>query len=107
MRGCAFGKGPVESPNGTVDMGAEALVHGVHIAERGRIEEHGVPGRLGPAGIGIAVEREISGEPGRIDEIAEGGEIFEKKWREECGRGEDDELRLKFGVTGENADAAG
>ena len=105
--GDAFGKSPVERPDGAVHMGTEALVHGVHVAKRGGIEEDGVPGRIGAAGIWIAIEGEIGGEPRGIDKIVERGEIFQKIRSEKSRGGEDDELGLKFGVAGENADTMG
>jgi len=45
-------------------------VCGVDVAESGRVEEDGVPGGFGAAGIGEAVEREICGEPGGVGEVA-------------------------------------
>src|ERR1700752_2212989 len=59
LRGGAFGKSPVKSPDGAVHVGAQALMHGINIAERGGIQENRVPGWLGASGIRVALEREI------------------------------------------------
>ena len=106
LRRRAFGESPVKRPDGAVHVGTEALVHGVHVAKRGGIEEDGVPGRIGAAGFWIAIEGEIGGEPRGIDKIVEARKIFEEIRRKEGGRGEDDEFGLKLGVAGEDADAA-
>ncbi len=34
LRGRAFGEGPVKGPDGVVDVSAEALVHGIDVAQR-------------------------------------------------------------------------
>ena len=81
-------------------------MHGVDVAERGGIEEHGVPGRLGSAGFGIAVEREVGSEPGGIDKIMERRKIFQKVGSEKSGGGKNDELGLKLGFLGKDARAA-
>src|SRR6202007_215985 len=88
------------------DVSAQALMRGVHIAERRRIEKDCVPGRLGAARIRIAVEREIGGEPRGINKIMEVRKIIEEIGSEEGGRGKDDEFRLKLRVARENARAA-
>ena len=103
LRGGAFGEGPVKSPDGAVDVGAQALVHGVNVAERRGVEEDRVPGRLDAAGVGIAFEREVGGEPWGIGEIVERGKILEKIRSEERGRGKDDEFGLEFDVARKNA----
>jgi len=103
LRGGAFGESPVKSPDGAVDVGTQALVHGVDVAERGRVEKDGVPGRFGAAGFGIAIEGEVGGEPGGIDEIAEARKILEKIRGKKGGGGEDDKFGLKFGFPREDA----
>ena len=35
LRGCTFGEGPIKGPDSAVDVGAEALVHGVDVAKGG------------------------------------------------------------------------
>src|SRR5713101_2867591 len=102
LRGRSFGESPVKRPNGAVHIGTQALVNCVNVAERWRIKEDGVPGRLAATGFGITVESEVGGEPGRIDKIVETGKIFQKIWREECGCGKNDEFGLKLGVAGED-----
>src|SRR5205807_508615 len=102
----AFSESPVKGPDGAVDVRTQALVHGVNVAERGGIEKDGVPGWLGAAGFGIAVESQVGGEPGGIDEIAEVGKILEKIRSEERGGGEDDEFASEFSVACEDANAA-
>src|SRR6266567_523262 len=106
LRGGAFGESPVKSPDGAVDVGAQALVHGVNVAERGGIEEDGVPGGLGATGIGIAVKRKVGGQPGRINKIAQAWEIFQEVRREKRGGGENDKFGLKLSFAGEDADTA-
>src|SRR6266478_6394085 len=103
LRGSAFGEGPVERPHGAVDVGAQALVHGVDITQRGGIEKDGVPGGFGAARVRIAIESEVGGKPGGIDEIVKPGKLFEKIRSKERGRGEDDEFGLEFGVAGKDA----
>ena len=73
LRRGAFGESPVKRPDGAVHVGAHALVHGINVAQRGRIEEDGVPGRLSAAGFGIAIEREVGGEPWGIDKVVKAG----------------------------------
>ena len=52
LRGSAVGERPVKRPDGAIHVRAQALVRGVDVAERGRVEEDVVPGGLGAAGIG-------------------------------------------------------
>ncbi len=63
----------------------------------------GVPGRLGASGVGVAIEREVRGEPRGIKEIVEARKILQKIRSEESGRGKDHEFGLKFSVAGEDA----
>ncbi len=106
LRRRSFGESPVKCPHGAVHIATQALVHGIDVTECGRIKEDGVPGRLGAAGFGIAIERKIGSEPGGIDKITEAGKILEKIWREKRGCGKNDEFSLKLGVAGEDACAA-
>jgi hypothetical protein len=71
--GSAVGEGPVKRPDGAVDVGAEALVHGIDVAERRRVEKDGVPCGLRAPRIGEAFESEIGGEPRRVNEIVRWG----------------------------------
>ena len=71
LRGVAVGQRPVKSPDGFVDVRADGLVCGVDVAEGWGVEEDGVPGGFGAAGIGEAVEREVGGEPGGVGEVVE------------------------------------
>ena len=102
----AFGEGPVKRPDGAFHVRAQGLVHGVHVAERRGIEEDGVPGRLGAAGSGIAIEREVGGKPGGIDKIVEARKIVQKIGSQKRRCGKNDEFRLKLGFAGEDAGAA-
>src|ERR1700740_25980 len=104
--GGAFGESPVKRPHGPIDVSAQALMRGVHIAERRRIEKDGIPGGLGAARIRIAVEREIGGEPRGINEIMKFRKLFEEVGGEKGGGGKENEFRLKLRVAGENAPAA-
>ena len=107
LRGSAVGERPIKGPYGAVDVGAEALVGGVDVAEGWGVEEDGVPGRLGVARIGEAVKGEIGGEPGGVDEIVERREIFDEIGSEEGGSGEDGEVGVELGFAGEDLHAAG
>src|SRR5271154_6513944 len=108
LLGGAFNESPIKGPDGALDVRAEALVGGVDVAERRRIEENGVPCRLGAARVGKTFESEFGGEPGGIDEIAEGRpEILNEIPSEKGGSGEDGEVGAKFGVAREDLHAAG
>src|SRR5580692_486669 len=104
--GRAFGESPVKRPHRAVDVGAQALVHGVDVAERRRIEKDGVPGGLRATGIRKALESQIGGKPRRVDEIVEAGKPFDEIGSEKSGCGENYEIGQKSGVAGEDADAA-
>ena len=77
LRGSAVDEGPIECPDGAVNVRAKTLVCGVHVAERGRVEENGVPRGFGTTRIGEAFEREIGSEPGGIGEIVEAGKTID------------------------------
>src|SRR6266700_7949095 len=86
-------------------MSAQALMHGVDVAKRGRIEEHSIPRGLGATGIGIAVKRKVGSQPGGINKIAQAWEIFQEVRREKRGGGENDKFGLKLSFAGKDADA--
>ena len=81
---------------------------GVYVAEGWGVEEDGVPGGFGAARVGEAVESEIGGEPGGVDEVVERlqREIFDEVGREECGCGEDYDIRFELRVGGGDSEGA-
>ena len=79
---------------------------GHHVAERRRIVDHVVPGRLEAGFARKAVERQVRREPGRIFEPADRRRVFQNVGRQKRGRGEDQRFGDVFGVSCSNAPAA-
>src|SRR5690242_1251024 len=103
LRRHSLGERPVKRPDRAFDVRTNALVCGIYVSERGRVEKNSVPGGLRTSGVGKAFKREVRRQPWGVYEIPQAREAIDKVRGEKSRRGKNDKVRLVFRVACEDA----